>query len=67
MEIPMAKVTITISDSRDGGVIVDVVTNNEKEQSTANEIGRLLSHWCSNNVRLDSAVPQVQEGEARCH
>jgi hypothetical protein len=37
MEIPMAKVTITISDSRDGGVIVDVVTNNEKEQSTANE------------------------------
>lgn len=64
---PMAKVTITISDSTDGGVTVHVVTDNIEEKSTANTIAQMLGNWCISNKEITSAMPNVQSGEVRCH
>jgi hypothetical protein len=64
---PMAKVTITISDSTDGGVTVSVVTDNMEEKSTANNIAQMLGAWCLSNTEVAGAMPIVQSGEARCH
>lgn len=64
---PMAKVTITISDSTDGGVTVSVVTDSTEEKSTANSIGQMLGAWCISNKEIAGAMSNVQSGEARCH